>query len=297
MNTTITAAVQSSGDHSIREYVHEFVANLKSGRLKLPSIPDVAVRVGRAVNDANTDSEDIARIIQMDPTLTVRLLKVANSPAYGGRGAIESCTDAVTRLGRGTTQNLIISFVLKNSFHTNSPVLRDRMRTLWRHSARVAALCQVLAKMTPGLSPDKAMLVGVLHDVGAIPLLRAAESHPELAERPEMLDRLVYLLQARVSAAILHKWEFAGLYVEAALHSEDWTYAGSQQADYVDILIIAQLHAYVGSQRSTRLPRIDEVPAFKKLALGELTPRNSLLILDEAEQEIHEVEKMLDGAH
>ncbi len=284
-------------EDAARDYVREFLDDLKSERLELPSMPDVAIRVGRAVNDANTDSHDIARVIQVDPILTARLLKVVNSPAYGGRGKIESCPDAVTRLGRATTQNLIISFVLKNAFRTNSTALRKRMQDLWRHSARVAALCHVLAKITPGLSSDKAMLTGVLHDIGAIPLLRKAESYPELAAKPEVLDRIVYCLQPRISAAVLRKWEFADFYIEAALHSEDWMYQGGRQPDYVDLLVIAQLHAYVGTSRSTRLPRIDDVPAFAKLALGELTPHKSLCVLDAADQEIRQVETILNGVN
>ncbi len=297
MTTSRPAAAQAIHGNTTRDYVRAFLDDLKSGKLQFPSIPDVAIRVGRAINDPNTDSHDIARIIQMDPTLTARLVKVVNSPAYGGRGKIESCPDAVTRLGRETTQNLIISFVLKNSFRTNSSALRTRMQNLWQHSAHVAALCHVLAKKTPGLSADKAMLTGILHDIGAIPLLRKAESYPELAAKPEVLDRFVYCLQARISAMILCEWEFADIYVEAALHSEDWTYEGTQQADYVDLLVIAQLHAYVGTSRSTQLPNIDDVPAFSKLALGELTPQKSLCILHEAEEEIRVVENILNGAH
>lgn len=67
----------------------------------------------------------------------------------------------------------------------------------------------------------------------------------------------------------------------------------SHEPDYVDLVVVAQLHAFVGTPAMARLPRLDLVPAFHKLALGKLTPRHSIGILENAREQIRELRDLL----
>jgi hypothetical protein len=67
----------------------------------------------------------------------------------------------------------------------------------------------------------------------------------------------------------------------------------SHDPDYVDLVVVAQLHAYVGTAKMRDLPRLDLIPAFHKLALGKLTPRHSIGILENAKDQIKELREML----
>jgi hypothetical protein len=69
----------------------------------------------------------------------------------------------------------------------------------------------------------------------------------------------------------------------------------NDKSDYVDLVVLAQLHAFIGTKRMQQLPRLDLVPAFHKLALGKLTPRFSLHILENAKQNIQELQALLSG--
>ncbi|MCU7924749.1 MAG: HDOD domain-containing protein, partial [Candidatus Thiodiazotropha sp. (ex Dulcina madagascariensis)] len=201
--------------------------------------------------------------------------------------------DAVTRLGRSVTHNLVISFALGKLFHSRSKPLQQRMINLWRHLSYVAPICHELAHVTPGLTPDQALLCGLLHDIGALAILGAARSKPELADDPKLLDQVLNSLKAEVGAMVLRKWEFPNYFVQSALHAEDWMEDISQDPDYVDLVVVAQLHAYVGTPMMNRLPRLDLVPAFHKLALGKLTPRHSIGILENAKEQIRELRELL----
>ena len=79
------------------------------------------------------------------------------------------------------------------------------------------------------------------------------------------------------------------------MHAEDWMYDDSSSPRYVDLVIVAQLHAYIGSDKMECLPRLDTVPAFHKLALGQLTPRHSLAILENAKESIQALQALLSG--
>jgi HD-like signal output (HDOD) protein len=273
--------------------LEDFRAAIDAGRLQLPGMPEVAARISAHIDSLQATSASIARIVQTDPAITARLIQVANSAFYAPRTPVRTCRDAVTRLGRDATRELVTSFVLRGLFRTRSPGIKSRMQALWRHSTQVAALSHVLARRCPGFEPARAMLVGLVHDIGTIPLLTYAHRYEGLVEDPVLLDRVVNDLRGEVGALTLTGWDFAEEFVIAAREAEDWARDPGPEPDYTDLLIVAQLHAYLGTPRMAELPRIDEVPAFRKLALGTLSPRMSLVLLDEAEQEIEEVRLML----
>lgn len=272
-----------------------FYQQIQAGDYELPSMPDIAVKIGSAVENPDSSSDDLARIISADPPLAARLVRTANSPAFGGASNIIHCRDAVTRLGYGNTRNLVTSFVLKNLFTTDSPLIQQRMKRLWHHSRRVAAISYVLARMSPGLVPDQAMLAGLIHDIGSIPLLIAAADQPELLHDPDKLDRLVSALKSEVGALILRNWNFPQSTIDTALHCDNWFRHTDRPADYSDLVIVAQLFSFVGTQEMRHLPAPDLSPAFHKIAGGKLNPLLSMSIINEAEKEINAIEELLEG--
>ncbi len=268
--------------------------DLRLEKLDLPTLPEVAVRIGRAVKDDTRDAARIAEVIQTDPVITAKLIRVANSAYYGGMQPLDSCESAVVRLGIDTTHNLVLTFALQDLFHSKSAALKKRMRQLWKHSTRVAALCFVLAKQTKAFSPDQALLGGLIHDIGEIAILAylakytAADSLGE-----EQIEAVVTALRAQVGGMILRYWDFAPEFVTVALEAEDWHRDPGPQPDYCDLVIIAQLHSFVGTPRLAGLPPMNELPAFNKLPLGDLTPQNSLKILDEAQEQVRTAETLV----
>ena len=265
------------------------------GNCELPSLPDLALRIAHAIDDPNTRNEDIARLMRADPALAARVLSVVNSAAFRAGQRIASLDQAVARLGRRRVRNLVVSCLLKGLFETDSTVLRQRMQELWQHSSQVAALSMVLARVTPGLDPDRALLAGLVHDIGEVAILSAARGFPAMAENAALLDAVTAAMRAEVGVLVLRRWGLAADLMEVAARAEDWQRAGTMLPDNVDVVILAQLHAAIGSPRMHRLPRIDQIPAFHKLALGELSPRQSIALLDRAETEVREVRQLLAG--
>lgn len=263
--------------------------------LVLPSMPDIAYRVGKAVQDSNA-AADIARIIQADPPLAARLIQVANSPFYGGLGRVGNIREAVVRLGTTATRNIVTSFSLRQLFQAKSAQLHERIHQLWDHSALVGALCFVLARLTPGFDPDRALLAGLVHDIGEVPMLAYADTNPAILSDFHAFDQAIGRLRGMVGAIVLEKWRFDRELVTVALEAEEWARDPQPRADYCDLVLLAQLHGYVGTPRMPGLPRIDAIPAFGKLALGKLTPRLSLYVLEKAKGEVDEVRRMLTGS-
>lgn len=286
-------AAKSDQDRLEERIFRDFQEAVNTGNIDLPGMPDLALRISRHIESPQATSDSIARIVQVDPSITARLIQVANSAAFAGSARVATCKHAITRLGHKATRELVTSFVLKGLFRSRSPLIRDRLAALWEHSAQVGSLCHVLARRAPGFDPAQALLMGLVHDIGGIPLLTNAQRYPELLAHSQPLDQVLQRLRGKVGALLLSHWGFPEALVEAAREAEDWLRDKSPQADYTDLLLVAQLHAYLGTPDMQGLPRLHEVPAFGKLPLGELTPRMSLRLLDEATQEIEEVRRLL----
>lgn len=266
--------------------------DLTLDRLNLPTLPEVASKVGQAIQDETSDANTIARVIQSDPAITAKIVKAANSAFYGSQNPVESCAQAVVRLGTRVTHNLVVNYTMRDLFRTNSALLNQRMHELWNHSTKVAAICYVLAKRFKKFNADEAMSIGLLHDIGVAAILNTASNYPELTTDPAAVEHAINELRAPFGSRILHAWRFADQYIIAAEQAENWMRKNKDDPDYCDILIIAQLHSFVGTKKAMAVPPLDKIPALPHLNLGELTPHQSLAILEEAQEQIEETESL-----
>lgn len=284
--------ITDEGDSESRLF-YQFYQDYMNNRMALPSLPDIALRVGKAIRDPDNSLNEIAKIVQSDAGLTARLIQVANSPLYQGQAAITSCRMAISRLGLESTRNLTFSFAMKQLFNTRSPILKNLLVKVWRHSSRVAAICHVLARKSKRFDPDFALLAGLVHDIGALPVIIHAEHYPDIKTTPARLETVVRKLRPQIGAMVLRKWKFSGDIVACALEAEEWQRDPAPAADLCDLVIIAQLHSHFGSPVTEKLPMITEVPAFGKVLGGRLTPQASLAVLQESQGEINEMMELL----
>jgi HD-like signal output (HDOD) protein len=265
---------------------------MQSDDLELPTIPDVSFKIRRAINDDKSNISAIARIVQIDPSITAKLIKIANSPLYRGRKKIESCPEALTRLGLKVTQGIITAFAMKSVFNAKSPVIRQRMTELWEHSSYIASISAVFAHKVPGFDPDRAMLAGLIHDIGIVPILTYADNHPDIITHPKDLLETVKELRAHIGVQIIRRWDFPEDFEDVVINAENWFRNDNNPPSYADIVMISQLHSYIGKVDIKKIPKIDGLPAYKKLA-GHLDANDSINILDTAKDEIEHIRQML----
>ncbi len=266
--------------------------DIQDKTFKLPSLPEIALRIRKALHNDAGDFNEVARIISTDPAITAKLMTAVNSPLYRGTTNINNILMAITRLGTETIKQLVMSFALQELFHSKNAFLRKQMVNVWQHSVHVASISFVLARFTPGFNPERALLAGLLHDIGIAPIINYAENYPDIIHKPTELTKAIEELRANIGAMVLQQWHFDEDLVHVALHAEDWFYE-SKKPSYSDIVIIAQMHAYLGTPQAKNIPIITQIPAFKKLALGHLSPDMSLQILNDAKEDIKQTQQLL----
>ncbi|PWG61143.1 HDOD domain-containing protein [Spiribacter halobius] len=272
------------------------VQDLMEDRLELPSMPDIAVRVRQAVSDEKSNAATVTKIIQADPVVAARVLQAANSALYGGQRSVDSLNQAVVRLGLRNVRELVMAVTMREVFKTRHPLLNRRMVELWMHSTLVASVAAVLARrLGSGFDPDRALLAGLVHDIGVVPMIGHAGDYPELAEDPTRLEEAIGRYRGDVGSMILRRWNFPDDMIAVVLDAEDWTRAGEGKADYADLVIAAQLQTYAGTPDAGRYPDLDGLPVAARLGLAAAGVTQQEPILEEAREEIAEVQKLLIG--
>jgi len=255
--------------------------DLNSGRLLLPSLPDVALKIGEAVNDDDTDARRIAGLIETDPAIALKIVKAANSARYGGISRLATVTEAVARLGMQNTRTLVVTFALRELFRTPSIQLGKRMQELWEHSRHIAALSQVLGDRVGNFNSHEALLAGLIHDVGCLAVIGYARDFPDVAQNPIALESSIQTLRSQLSGMILSTWQMPTELVTAAKEAENWYRDHPGPADFADLVVVAQLHEGVGGDVDPA-----KVPAFGHLGLSPSEIDRGLDLLHEAHEEV-----------
>lgn len=133
----------------------------------LVSLPEVLLRLNQMVNDEHSTAADIAKVINQDPGLTTRLLKIANSPMYGTSRQIDNVVRAITLLGHKQIRDLALSTVASKMFQGMlSEVIS--VEDFWRHSLYCGLLARTLAQAGKIANPDTMFTAGLLHDIGQL---------------------------------------------------------------------------------------------------------------------------------
>lgn len=248
------------------EFLQQLQDAIRHNRITLPTLPEVALRVRDEVDKDSATAVKIAKTVATDAAVSARLLQVANSPLYRGRVSIDSIQMAVTRLGNKLVRSLVVSLAMKQIFQATSDALDTRLRTLWEESVQVAAISRVLAQSQPHLEKEQAMLAGLIHSIGSLPILTMADSFAELMIDTERLDEFVEHLNPVIGKQILETWDFPDTLVKVPENYCNYSYDSGPKADYVDIVQVARLQA-LGDKAGISGMELLQIPAFRKLGI------------------------------
>ena len=272
-------------------FVNELIEDLESGQLQLPTLPEVALRVRDVVDDEDANASQIAEIIAQDAALSARLIQVGNSPLYRGRQEIDRLSMVVARLGNKLVRNLVTSQVMKQMFQATNDVVDQHLRAVWEHSVQVAAIARALAGSVPGVMPDQAMLAGLIHDIGTLPILYRAEERDELLETPGLLDQLIARLHTRIGGAILKHWKFPDALVAVAAEHENLERTHEGGPDLVDLVQVANLQSHIDTDHPLGQVDWGGVSAFQRL--GFETDVHEIELLD-VQSDIDQVHRLFE---
>ncbi len=194
----------------------------------LVTLPNVFLRINQLVEDPDSSIHDIAKAISQDPSFTLRLLRVANSPFYGFASTIDTVAKATSLIGTSQLRNLALSMSVASSF-AGLPNDLVSLDNFWRHSLYCALVARILARRARKCDPEAVFTAGLLHDIGTLILFNRL---PEQAKQTLLLvldqvdDLPVYLAErhiigfdhAQVGGELAKMWGLPPLLEECITH-------------------------------------------------------------------------------
>ena len=179
---------------------------------KLPNIPKVVQELIVTFNEEEVDMEAIASKIAMDPVLTAKVLRLANSAHYGVSKTISSTADASVLLGFATLRTLVLASGITGAMQT--PDGFDR-KEFWRRNFAVAALAKWLASYSP-VNPETAFTTAMLHSIGQLLILLLLPSECKKVEAAVNAGGKLHQVEksilgfdyAEVGAELASRWKF-----------------------------------------------------------------------------------------
>lgn len=152
---------------------------------ELASPPTVYNKLATMLDDENSSAENISAVINTDPALAARLLKLVNSAYYGFPSQINTISRAITVIGTAELTNLVLATSVVSTFK-DIPDSLININEFWQHSLGCAIASTYIAKHCGQRATERFFILGLLHNIGSLVLYQTL---PDLSKRALMASR------------------------------------------------------------------------------------------------------------
>lgn len=203
------------------------VEKINNDTLVLPTLPAIALKVRKAADDPNVNLNAMGDVIGKDPSLSMRMIKIANSAYLGRTVKVTSIGQAVTRIGLRQIKNISTALAMEQLFVSKNDVVAKHLKKEWASTVNVVAYSMATLQLyinrtkNRELSLDTMTLAALVHNIGVLPILTEAERHEEVFANPTFLNVAIDKLSGRIGGSIMRAWDF----------SDDFTMVAEQWRD------------------------------------------------------------------
>lgn len=199
---------------------------VKLGRAStLPLLPDVALKVLRMTEDHSASVRDYERIIAVDPAITTKILRTANSAAYNGSGQHTTLRTALQRLGVSTIRSICLTVSFQSTVLTKSMGSGFDAGAYWQHSMGVACGAKLLAHLKKSPLTEQAFVAGLLHDIGKLALAMFLPAEAAMVRRCqtgmspapsdyEAEEQVIGVTHQDIGRMVAEKWKLPEIFLE-----------------------------------------------------------------------------------
>ena len=222
------------------------VDRINNDTLVLPTLPEVAIKVRQAADDPEVNLMQMSEVISQDPSLSARMIKVANSAIMGRAVKVSTLHQAVTRIGLRQIKNIATAMAMEQLFVSNNDLIKGYMGKSWQKTLTVASHSITLMEFylqnnkRTSLNRDSITLAALVYNIGVLPILTEAERHPEVFANPSFLAHAIQKLSGKIGSSIMDAWEFPAEFSDVALSWADPSYK-PEQISYVDFIRIGAI--------------------------------------------------------
>jgi len=183
--------------------------------VELSSLPEIYSQINDLVNDPYCSANDISKIISNDPSLTMRLLKLVNSPFYGFPSQITTVTRAIAIIGMQELHDLVLATSVTRMF-TGIPRDLVNMSQFWRQSIYCGLVARAIASRCNNKNGERLFVAGMLHKIGSLVIhKKIPELSREAVSRVQFNGEVLYQAEndvigfnhADVGGELIRQWK------------------------------------------------------------------------------------------
>lgn len=288
----------SDMDQGNRKKVEQIVEMVSHSQIS--SIMSIVQGIIRVINDPESNAKDLKEIIEVDPPLTGKVLRVANSTYYAPRRKIGGIMQAIVYIGFEALTEIALSQQMNNIFTKGDDYEGYSRVSLWKHSVAVALYGKMIYRKEFGEKGDTAYTAGLLHGIGIIAedqfleedfrnaLLKSKDENKNL---PIAENEVLGYDHAKIGMEIARNWNLPLELVEAIGYHHEPDKASPSHARLVATIYVADCYCQRNNIGFSDAPSEDEALFDNCLRTLAVEPHVLDLILGDVEKHISEMEE------
>ena len=283
INEASNEAEEKETKGGIREALFGIMQKYKNGEIELPVLPKIVQEIQSVIKNPVSTVDNLIRVIERDAAISIRLISIANSPIYRGADKYTTVREAVPRLGVKEIQNIISAIATKSLYETKSGHFKKLMEKLWFHALASGYCARAIAKNLMFGDGDKIFFMGLLHDVGKLPLLKSLSEVFSDNGSPNMEEVVsnVQAIHSSFGGIMLERWGFGKEYIEIAKQHNKEEFPDSTEKAVLIVSLANLLTRKLGYSLFENGADPSETAAAKRLELG---PETLNTIFEKTEQ-------------
>jgi len=234
----------------INDLVKNLDLKIKEDKLLLPTLPRIAMKVRAACDDYDTTVDYMVSILHQDPALSARMIKYANRAVIKRNSTqnINNLHQVVTRIGLINVKNIATAIAMEQIFISTHKIINEYITKSWNKTIGIAcfstALLKVFLENNPKykskLSLDTMMLMGLMHNIGMLPILTEAELKEGDYLKEDVLNYCIDMFSADIGSKIVTEWGFGIEFVNVV---QNWSNISikTDEPSYLDFIRVSLL--------------------------------------------------------
>ena len=255
---------EGTDSDSDERFIRQLVATFRFEDAKLPSLPSAVVYLESAIRDDSVSMTRLAQLLEQDPVLAAKLIRAANSAFYRSVSPVESVPAAVSRIGFSATRNMAL-VLLGNSFKARHMLVAGKINELWSQSLRIAAMASSLAAHYPLVDANRAILGGLLYNVGAMLLLTRIDEKVKCVPHPVILDHMISKYAQLFGLKLLQTWKMDPDLLDVVGNRDQWRRQHSHAADLADLVLVARCCLLAPEDTAPDMQACQQLPCYQRL--------------------------------
>jgi HD-like signal output (HDOD) protein len=189
----------------LRAFSADIEQELRRSELSFPAVLDLSLRIRQLADDPSSSTNQIAALVRIEPVLSARIIRLANSVIFNVLGRnISSVSEAIQRVGMSNVRvtALVVAMDQLAQEH-RSKAMRALAKDVWRHSVDVAAWAYAISRYLRIGAPETALLAGMMIDIGQLFLIARVGRYPAVAADIRGFSEMAEFWSPAVTRAVL----------------------------------------------------------------------------------------------